>query len=153
MTAGPGQLTLHVERDVPAPRLIVFTNFVEPHELARWWGPNGFTTRGVELDARVGGRYRITMQPPDGHPFVLAGEFREVDRPARLVYTFRYDDPDPDDRETVVEVALDDLGESTNVVVDQGVFATEARLALHDQGWTESLERLYEVLTSEHPHP
>src|SRR5262245_50895361 len=153
MATDPRELTLHIEREVPASPLLVFSNFVEPHELARWFGPKGFTARDVQLDARVGGRYRITMQPPEGDPFVIAGEFREIDSPMRVVYTFRYDDPDPDDRETVVEVTLDDLGESTRVVVDQAVFATEARLALHEQGWTDSLERLHEVVTSEHPHP
>jgi hypothetical protein len=35
---------------------------------------------------------------------------------------------------------------STNVILDQGVFATEERLALHAQGWTDSLERLNELL-------
>jgi hypothetical protein len=33
-------------------------------------------------------------------------------------------------------------------VLDQGLFATEERLALHRQGWTDSLERLYEVVAS-----
>jgi uncharacterized protein YndB with AHSA1/START domain len=73
----------------------------------------------------VGGHYRIEMQPPDDDRLILRGEFREVDPGARLVYTFRYDDPDPDDRETVVAFSLRDLGGSTAVTVDQGTFATE----------------------------
>jgi len=45
-----------------------------------------------------------------------------------------------------VTFSLDDRGGSTQVSVDQGVFATEARRALHDQGWTESLDRLQELV-------
>jgi uncharacterized protein YndB with AHSA1/START domain len=89
------------------------------------------------------------MQPPDGEHFFLAGEFREVAPPTKLAYTFRYEDPDPDDRETVVAVSLRDLGESTALMVDQGPFATEGRRALHEQGWTESLDRLQELITSQ----
>ena len=54
------------------------------------------------------------MQPPDGDVFHLSGVFREVDPPVRLAYTFRWEEPDPDDRETMVTLSLRDLGESTS---------------------------------------
>jgi len=149
MTAASGELTLHIERVLPAPRSVVFTALTEPDELAKWWGPKGFTTPSAEVDLRVGGSYRIAMQPPSGDLFYLAGEFREVDPPTRLAYTFRWEDPDPDDRETVVTLSLVDLGESTELIVDQGVFATEGRRALHEQGWTEALDRLQEMISSQ----
>ena len=60
----------------------------------------------LELDLRPGGSYRIGMQPPEGDLFYLSGEFREVDRPAQLAYTFRYEDPDPDDQENVVTLSF-----------------------------------------------
>ena len=147
MTAASGELTLHIERVLPAPRSVVFTALTEPDELAKWWGPKGFTTPSAEVDLRVGGSYRIAMQPPSGDLFYLAGEFREVDPPTRLAYTFRWEDPDPDDRETVVTLSLVDLGESTELIVDQSVFATEGRRALHEQGWTEALNRLQELIS------
>ena len=129
-------------RVLPAPREFEFTALTEPRELAKWWGPRGFTSPSVELDVRVGGSYRIAMQPPDGELFYLAGEFREVDPPGRLAYTFRWEDPDPDDRETVVTLSLADLGQSTELTLDQRAFATQDRYALHEQGWTDALERL-----------
>jgi uncharacterized protein YndB with AHSA1/START domain len=95
---------------------------------------------------RVGGRYRIEMQPPEGDPFWLSGEFREIEAPARLAYTFRWEKPDPDDRDNLVVVTLQERGEATEVVVEHGPFATEARWRLHDQGWSESLDRLDEVV-------
>lgn len=142
------ELTVHIERVVPAPRSVVFRAHTVPDELAKWWGPQGFSAPSVECDVRAGGRYRIAMQPPEGEVFHVAGEFQEVDPPARLAYTFRYEEPDPDDRETVVTFSLEDRGDATGVIVDQGIFATEARRALHEQGWGETLDRLVELLTS-----
>ena len=139
--------TLRLERVVPAPPAVVFRASTEPDELARWWGPRGFTTPRVEVNARVGGAYRIAMQPPEGDLFHLSGEFREVAPPHRLAYSFRWEEPHPDDRETVVTVSLRDLGGATGLVVVQGAFATEERLALHQQGWTETLDRLEELLS------
>ena len=86
------------------------------------------------------------MQPPSGDPFHLSVEFLQIDPPGRLVYTFRYDEPDPDDRETVVTLYLGDVADTTEVSLSQGEFATEARLALHRSGWTDSLEKLREVI-------
>jgi uncharacterized protein YndB with AHSA1/START domain len=139
-------LKLHVQRDLPASVGEVFSMTTKPDLLAQWWGPEGFSVPAVEMDARVGGSYRITMQPPVGNAFFLSGEYRVVDEPSRLEYTFRWKPPDPDDRETVVVLSFQQLGESTALVVDQGDFATEERRALHVQGWSESIDRLVEVL-------
>ena len=147
MTAASDDLTLHLERVLPVPGPLVFRAHAEPDLLAKWWGPAGFSAPSIELDLRVGGGYRIAMQPPDGLLFYLSGEFREVDPPTRLAYTFRWEDPDPDDRETIVTFSLSDLGESTELSVHQSGFATEARRALHVQGWTESLDRLQELVS------
>ncbi|MGH3084416.1 MAG: SRPBCC family protein [Gaiellaceae bacterium] len=133
---------------MPAPPERVFNALVTPDELARWWGPKGFTSPSIELDPRAGGSYRIAMQPPEGDLFHLSGEFVVVERPSLLSYTFRWEEPTPDDRETVVTLTLEEADGSTNVILDQGAFATEERLALHAQGWTDSLERLYELVAS-----
>jgi uncharacterized protein YndB with AHSA1/START domain len=139
-------LELRLTRILPAPRAVVYSALTEPDTLAEWWGPLGFTAPSVEFDPRVGGTYRIAMQPPDGDLFYLSGEFREVHPPARLTYTFRWDPPAPDDRETVATLVLEDRGEATQVHLIQTGFATEARRALHEAGWTEGFERLEQVL-------
>ena len=58
--------------------------------LSRWWGPGEFTTPFVEVDLRPGGDYLLVMQPPHGDPMRLAGTFREVVAPERLVYSWRW---------------------------------------------------------------
>ncbi|HMF05301.1 MAG TPA: SRPBCC domain-containing protein [Acidimicrobiia bacterium] len=141
-------LTLRLQRVLPGVRTNVFRACTEPDELALWWGPHGFTTTHIELDLRVGGRYRLAMQPPDGEPFHIYGEYRAIDPPAHLEYTFLYEPPDPEDRETIVTASLRDLGNSTEFDLVQSGFATEGRRALHEVGWTESLERLDDLLVS-----
>ena len=88
------------------------------------------------------------MQPPEGDPFHLTGEFLEIHPPSRIVYTFRWEEPDPDDRETVVNLVLSDLGDATELLLSQGGFATGARVSLHRNGWTDSFEKLRELVDS-----
>jgi uncharacterized protein YndB with AHSA1/START domain len=135
-------LTLNLERMLDATPDEVFAACVEPEQLGEWWGPAGFTSPEIELDVRPGGRYRIVMQPPDGELFHLRGEFLEVDRPTRLSYTFVWEEPDPDDRETVVVLTFDETEDGTLARLEQREFATESRYELHRAGWTDGFERL-----------
>jgi uncharacterized protein YndB with AHSA1/START domain len=140
----PAQLALTAT--LPATPDRVFAVLLDPVELPRWWGPHGFTTPAAELDPRFGGRYRLTMQPPDGAAFHLSGEYLEIEPPRRLSYTFRWEEPEPDDRETVVVLALEPARGGTEVRLTQGPFATDERLDLHRGGWTDSFERLRALL-------
>ena len=142
------EFALHLERRLPAARGLVYRMHTDPELLAQWWGPKGFSVPSIELSLRVGGAYRIEMQPPEGEVFFLSGEFRDVEPDAGLAYTFRWEPPDPDDRETVVVLSFQDVGESSSLTVEQGPFATVERRALHEQGWTESIDRLEELITS-----
>ena len=145
---GTSKIRLEMRRVVGAPSAVVFRALSDPLELAKYWGPEGFTIPSVESELRVGGHYRIAMQPPDGELFYLEGEFLEVDPPRALSYTFRWEPPDVDDRETVVSLSLRDLSAgATEVRFAQGDFATEQRRMVHEDGWTETLDKL-ETLVS-----
>ena len=130
----------------PAPRDRVYEALTTPEDLARWWGPHGFTVPEIQWDLRVRGSYRMTMQPPEGDAFHLRGEFSAVDPPAAVAYTFVWEPPNPDDRETEVRLSLTDREGSTELHLRQGVFATEERLALHRGGWSDSFEKLERLL-------
>jgi uncharacterized protein YndB with AHSA1/START domain len=118
--------------------------------VAKWWGPEGFTIPSLEFEPRVGESYRIEMQPPEGDRFYLTGEFREVDPPVSLAYTFVWEEPDPDDVENRVVLSFRDLGgESTEVTLMQGPFKTEERWALHRDGWTDSFDKLERLVSAQ----
>jgi len=148
MAARSGELTLEMKRVLPAAPAVVFAAFNDPRELAKWWGPRGFRIPSLMFQPRVGQSYRIEMQPPEGDPFFLTGVFREVEPPSRLGFTFVWEDPDPDDAEMAVTVSFRDLGEATEVAFAQGPFKTEARRALHRDGWTDSLDKLERLLSA-----
>jgi uncharacterized protein YndB with AHSA1/START domain len=86
------------------------------------------------------------MQPPDAEVFHLKGEFCDIAPPELLVYTFEWEEPDPDDRPNRVTFSLRDLGAATALTIDHGPFATEARRALHESGWTDALSKLEELV-------
>jgi uncharacterized protein YndB with AHSA1/START domain len=149
MDKQPRALLLNLECSLNAPRERIFSMLTEPVELAKWWGPRGFTTPEIELTLVVGGRYSFSMKPPDGDLFHLSGEFLEIHPPSRLVYTFRWEEPTPSDRETVVTLSLETIGDVTRLSLTQGLFSTEERLALHRSGWTDGFERLREIESGE----
>ena len=140
---------LEMKRVLPVAPAVVFAAFTDPAELAKWWGPEGFTIPSLEFQARVGGRYWIEMQPRAGDPFNLTGELREVAPPTRLVYTFAWEDPDPDDAETLVSLSFRKTGDSTKVALTQGPFKTEARRALHRDGWADSFDKLEQLISAQ----
>lgn len=145
MTEQTGGLVLNLEYMLAAPPDRTFRMLTESAELVKWWGPHGFIIPAADVNLVVGGRYRFRMTPPDGEPFHLSGEYLEIDPPWRLVYTFNWEEPTPDDAETVVDLSLGSAGTGTRLVLSQGPFRTEERRALHRDGWTESFEKLRSV--------
>lgn len=148
MSGHPTGLFLELKCLLRGPGARVFEALIEPDALAMWWGPAGFTTPEIAIDPTIGGAYRLGMQPPEGDMFLLTGRFLEIEPPSRLVYTFRWEEPDPDDQDTTVELSLREAGDATELALRQGEFATEARLELHRQGWTDGLEKLRDVIDS-----
>ena len=139
-------LDLHLQTAFAVSAERVFAAFVDGAQLRQWWGPSGFEVSGLEFDAVEGATYRIAMQPPEGAVFHLAGSFTLVDAPRRLAFTFAWEEPDPDDQETLVTVTFEPHEAGMRLVIDQGSFKTEQRRELHRDGWTQTLERLERFL-------
>jgi uncharacterized protein YndB with AHSA1/START domain len=129
----PTQLRLHLEKNLAASPEHVFAAF-EAERLRHWWGPAGFAVPHLQFEPAEGSEYRIAMQPPDGDVFHVHGTFCAVEVPRRLRFTFNYEEPDPDDRETLVTLTLEPTNDGTRVSLDQGPFRTVARLDLHREG-------------------
>ena len=142
------ELVLEIECTLPATRPAVFAAFTDPELLSQWWGPEGFGIPSLEFEARVGERYRIEMQPPEGDAFHLTGEFREVDPPNQLAFTFIWEPANPDDVETLAALEFRDLGDSTEVALTQGPFKSEERRELHRDGWGDSFDKLERLLSA-----
>ena len=145
----PRELTL--VRILDAPRELVFKLWTEPHRLAQWWGPKGFTNPVCELDAHMGGPIRVHMRAPDGTVYPMGGAIQEIVPPHRLVFTTTaYADSDGDPfLVNLNTVTFDDLAGKTKLTLHVRVIRAEAdaedALAGMDQGWSESFERLLDL--------
>ena len=80
LAATPDNRRLELERELPAPRELVWKMFSDPYHLAQWWGPKGCTNPIVELDFRVGGRWYHVMHCLDGNDYPADSEFVEISR-------------------------------------------------------------------------
>jgi len=81
----------------------------------------------------------------------LTGTFHRV-VPSHLVISFQWKPADPDDQETLAQLSFTPIDDSTEVRLRQGPFKTQARCALHRDGWTESFDKLAELLEIEGTH-
>ena len=133
--------------------------------MAQWWGPHTFTNPVCDMDVRPGGAYRIVMRGPDGREYPFKGVFREVVEPERLVMTGDTSEH-PADWHALLKQNLKGGDEPPKEFLWSATFAKQGgktkltvRLrfesaAIRDamvkmgmnEGWSQSLERLAEVL-------
>lgn len=148
MDADVADRVLVITRILDAPRARVFEAWTRPEQLLQWWGPKDFRVTGVELDLRVGGRYRASMRSPEGQDYAMAGVFREVIPPERLVFTFAWDETHETmpRHETVVSLRLEAQGHRTKLMFQQSIFPSTTERDSHDGGWNECFDRLERYL-------
>ena len=138
----PANRVLVVTRRFAAPRALVFKAWTEPAQIARWWGPQGFTTVTHQMDVRLGGAYRFSMRGPAGEVLWKRGVYREIVPPERLVFTFAWEDAAGEPgHETVLTITFAEDGDGTLLTLRQAVFDTVAACEDHRRGWTSCLER------------
>ena len=76
-----------IKRTIAAPRELVYGAFTDARHLAKWWGPEGFTTPDAAADPRPGGAMRLDMHGPDGNVYLGGGTYHELTPPERLVFS------------------------------------------------------------------
>lgn len=134
--------TLRLTRMIRADPAAVFDAWTQPEHLKRWSAPEGLDVDAAEVDLRVGGRYSIRMQAPDGGHHTAVGEYREIERPHRLSYSWRWSEPGNDHYDTLVTVEFHARDGATEVVLTHELFPDAEIAGKHDEGWTSCLNRL-----------
>lgn len=150
-----------------APRPLVYKCWMEPAYLARWWGPKTFVCPVCEVDARVGGKFRLVMRGADGTDYPMSGTFREIVPDEKIVKEDDtsehseawHDMVDPDRKgqgkrkiEMLTTVTFEDHGAGTRVTITTRF----PSIALRDnfakigmkEGWSSSLDKLESLLDS-----
>jgi uncharacterized protein YndB with AHSA1/START domain len=149
-TDAPSAL-VQVRRTLDATPEELYRAWTDPDLFKRWFKPRGGSIRSVELDVRVGGRYRIAIERARQR-WCQVGEYVEVDRPRRLVFTFAWESvPVPlvthtDSRVTVEFLPLADA-RRTEIVVTHARLHTRTQRVLHGWGWHDTLATLQRNLT------
>jgi uncharacterized protein YndB with AHSA1/START domain len=139
--------TLRLERVFDATPEEVFDAWTSPEVLRRWWRVDpAWRTPEVEVDARAGGAYRLSMEDPEaGRAFTVVGEYREVRRPELLVYSWAWQEPDgqigPASTVTV-EFARDPAGGGTRVLLTHAGLPDAESRERHGHGWEGCLDSL-----------
>ena len=145
MTGGEGRgedsgEVLVVRRVLPVERERVFAAWLDPASLATWMRPGESTDAIVEVDPRVGGRFRILMQQKQGGcGYEHQGEYLAIEPPSLLSFTWI--SAATDLRTTVVTVELHERDVGTELVLTHRRLPRE-RVDAHRQGWTDILRLL-----------
>jgi len=74
-----------------APRDLVFEAHTSCEHMSHWWGPRRYVISECSIEFRPGGAYRIVQRGAEGDEYAFRGEFREIERPERIVWTFEWE--------------------------------------------------------------
>jgi uncharacterized protein YndB with AHSA1/START domain len=104
-----------LSRVFDSPRELVFAAWTKEEHLTKWFGPRGFTTKSLECDLRVGGRFRFDMIGPDGKVWDNRMVFLEIKAPELLVFDHGHD-KDDDETRFRVTITFDEQADKKTVV-------------------------------------
>jgi len=131
----------------------VYKAFIDPDAMAKWLPPNGFTGKVHEMDARVGGSYKMSFTNfSTGNSHSFGGEFVELVQNEKLSYTDKFDDPNLPG-EMMTTVSLKQVSVGTEVSIVQEGIPDAIPVEACYLGWQESLNLLKLLVEAEIPEP
>jgi uncharacterized protein YndB with AHSA1/START domain len=143
--AEPGLPFVGTEREVNAPRDLVFRCFAEPELFRQWIGPKRLEMRIDEFDFRDGGRYRYVNIEPDGTEYGFRGVFHGTPSPDLMVQTFEFDLAPG--HVSLDRMELVDVGGGRTLIRSHSVFqSVEDRDAMATSGMADGMEQGYQKL-------
>jgi uncharacterized protein YndB with AHSA1/START domain len=86
----PSDREIRMTREFDAPRDLVFEAHTSCEHLKNWWGPKKYEVASCEVDFRPGGKWRVVHRGPDGDEDEFYGEYRDIVRPEKIVWTFEW---------------------------------------------------------------
>jgi len=143
--------TVQFRRVLRAPPERVYRAFIDGDAMAKWLPPHGFTGKVHEIDARVGGRYRMSFTNfSTGRSHSFGGEWLELVPGERIVHTDRFDDPNLPGEMTVT-ITLRKVICGTEVDIVQSGIPSAIPPEMCHLGWQESLMLLTLLVEAEIP--
>jgi uncharacterized protein YndB with AHSA1/START domain len=143
----PNTVSLH--RVIAAKPEKVYRAFLEPDAIASWLPPYGFLCTVHELDAKIGGRHKMSFRNfTTGNIHSFGGEYLELVKGEKLVYTDSFDDPNLPG-EMKVTVILKAVSVGTEMTVEQEDLPDMIPVEACYLGWQESLRKLAKLVEPE----
>ena len=133
---------LEISHDLDAAPERVFDAWLKK-SWGEWVGPPGVKGEVTELEARVGGKYRIVMHLPDGGELSVGGTYKEITRPSRIVMSWKWSH---EDQETLITLSFKPKGNGTQLSLRHEGFANKERRDSHSNGWSGTMEKLQKFL-------
>jgi uncharacterized protein YndB with AHSA1/START domain len=134
---------LQMKRSFNASREKVFNAWTIPSEIMQWFGPESCHVIDVQVDLRVGGAYRFKISTSTNEETSVHGEFREVSPPAKLIYTWQWEnDPDWENLMSIVTVEFIEQNEGTEIRLKQERLPNAESRGNHEHGWAGSFDKL-----------
>jgi uncharacterized protein YndB with AHSA1/START domain len=147
MTTG----TIHLHRVLRASPERVYRAFLDADAMAKWLPPYGFTCKVHQMDARVGGTFKMSFTNfTTGHGHSFGGEYRELEPSRKIRYTDKFDDPNLPE-EILTTVTLKEVSCGTELSVVQEGVPEAIPLEMCYLGWQESLAQLANLVEPEIP--
>lgn len=143
--------TVRLHRVLKAPPMRIYRAFIEADALAKWLPPHGFTCRVEQLEARVGGHFRMAFtQFGNGHSHAFGGEYLELEPGKRIRYTDSFDDPNLPGVMHVTVILTGVVCGTELVIVQEGI-PSAIPVEMCYLGWQESLAQLATLVEPEIP--
>jgi glutathione S-transferase len=116
----------------------VFAAFTEKALMQSWYGPEDMTVPRCEVDARVGGKYRVEMHAANGSVSIVTGEFKEITPPEKLVFSWGWLKGAGRNPETMVTLTFRPAADGTELTLVQSGFLEDGFREAHAKGWNSS---------------
>lgn len=143
--------TVRFQRVLRAPAERVYRAFIDPDAMNKWLPPHGFTGRVHEMDARVGGGYRMSFTNlSNGQSHSFGGMYLELVPGERIRHTDRFDDTNlPGEMVTTIDLKTTSVG--TEVNIEQSGIPDMIPGEACCLGWQESLQLLALLVEADIP--
>jgi len=154
LTSAPGDDPIISEALFKAAPARVFKAWTDPDEILCWFGQEPYSVKSARIDLRVGGTWRFAFSDAEGAVNALRGEYLEIEKDARLVFTWMHEHSGEDGAlETSpvsqVSVIFAPSGSGTHLTIrHENIVRTEARRNV-GSGWDASLRSLRNVIGKE----
>ena len=145
---------LYLTRIYDAPVKMVWDAWTDPKQVAKWWGPRGFTITTHDKDLRPGGFWKYTMHGPDGVDYPSKTIYHEVEKYCRLVY----DHGGSDDKPAMFRVTVNFTETAGKTKMEMTMTLPTAEAALETKKFIKKAngdstwDRLAEYLSTETEH-